>query len=179
MKKIVSMIGAALLLSATLSGCNSNSGQTEIQADTTQQVVEEKPIVDVNEANKQKGAEFMAKKAEEGYTKTASGLLYKVLTPGNGAQFTGNKPVMVKYVGKHIDGQEFDNSHGEAVPFELNSVIPGFSEMIKLMKPGMKVEVVIPPNLGYGDRGIGDLIKPGETLVFEMETVGEVPAENR
>ena len=124
------------------------------------------------EGNKKKGTEYINKMAKQGYTKTASGMLYKVLAPGNGANFTGEKDVMVKYVGKHIDGKEFDNSHGEAVPFNVKQVVPGFAEMLKLMKPGMKVEVIMPSNLGYGDQG-NQVIEPGETLVFVMETVGE------
>lgn len=128
------------------------------------------------DVNKKKGAEFVAKKSKEGYTKTASGLLYKVSKQGNGANFTEDDEVMVKYVGKHINGKEFDNSKGEAVPFNLKHVIPGFAEMLKLMKPGMEVEVIIPGDLAYGDRGTGD-IEPGETLVFKMETVGVKPAE--
>ena len=129
------------------------------------------------EPNKKKGADFIAKKLKAGgYTKTASGIIYKVLAPGEGKNFTDEDVVLTKYVGKHIDGKEFDNSKGEAVPFRLNGVVPGFAEMIKLMKPGMKVEVIIPSELAYGDRGQG-AIEGGETLVFEMETTGVQPKE--
>ena len=122
--------------------------------------------------NKQQGAEYVAKKLKEkGYKKTASGLVYKVISKGKGKQFVDGDVVLTKYVGKHIDGTEFDSSEGEAVPFELNHVIPGFAEAIKLMSPGAKMEIIIPSDLAYGDRGNGPL-EPGETLVFELETVG-------
>ena len=128
--------------------------------------------------NKKAGEAFVNKKAKEaGYTKTKSGIVYKVLAEGAGENFTDADDIMVKYVGKHIDGKEFDRSD-EPVPFRTQGVIPGFSEMLKLMKPGMKVEVIIPGELAYGTNGAGD-IGPNETLVFEMETVGLKPASDK
>lgn len=123
--------------------------------------------------NKKDGEEFLAKKAKEaGYQKTPSGIVYKVITEGKGENFTDKDVVMVNYVGKHIDGKEFDSSK-EPVPFQTSQVVPGFAEMIKLMKPGMKVEVIIPGELAYGPEGREPTIGSNETLVFEMETVGK------
>ena len=123
--------------------------------------------------NKKAGQAYAEKKAKEaGYQKTPSGLVYKVLNEGSGANFTDKDVVMVKYTGKHIHGKEFDSSKDEAVPFQLNQVVPGFAEMIKLMKPGQKVEVIIPSDLAYGPEGREPTIGSNETLVFEMETVG-------
>ena len=123
--------------------------------------------------NKKAGQAYAEKKAKEaGYQKTPSGLVYKVLNEGSGANFTDKDVVMVKYTGKHIDGKEFDSSKDEAVPFQLNQVGPSFAEMIKLMKPGQKVEVIIPSDLAYGPEGREPTIGSNETLVFEMETVG-------
>ncbi|MBQ0069862.1 MAG: FKBP-type peptidyl-prolyl cis-trans isomerase [Bacteroidales bacterium] len=136
--------------------------------------------------NKKAGEAYANKKVKEGYKKTQSGLVYKVLAEGAGENFKDGDVVMTKYVGKHIDGSEFDSSKGQAVPFDLKAVVPGFSEMLKLMKPGMKVEVVIPAELAYGEEG-NQVIGPNETLVFEIETVeankmdapqgGKVPVE--
>lgn len=130
--------------------------------------------------NKADGEAFLAKKAKEaGYQKTESGLLYKVITEGKGENFTDKDVVLVNYVGKHIDGKVFDQSKDKPASFPLNGVIPGFAEMIKLMKPGQKVEVIIPSNLAYGEEGTEGEIGPNETLIFEMETVGvdtSVPA---
>ncbi len=126
-------------------------------------------------ANKKAGEAYINKvKADKSYKTTASGLLYKVVAQGKGGEtFKANDVVMTKYVGKHIDGKEFDSSKGEAVPFNLAQVIPGFREMIMLMTPGMKVEVVIPSDQAYGDTPQPNgPIGPNETLVFEIETLG-------
>ena len=123
--------------------------------------------------NKKAGEAFLTKKAgEAGYQKTPSGIVYKVINEGKGENFTDKDVVMVNYVGKHIDGKEFDSSK-EPVPFQTNQVVPGFAEMLKLMKPGMKVEVIIPSDLAYGPEGREPTIGSNETLVFEMETVGK------
>ncbi len=128
--------------------------------------------------NKKAGEAFINKKAKEaGYQKHKSGIVYKVLTEGAGENFTDSDEIMVKYVGKHIDGKEFDRSDNP-VPFRMQGVVPGFSEMLKLMKPGMKVEVIIPAELAYGVNGTGD-IGPNETLVFEMETTGLAPKKDK
>lgn len=127
----------------------------------------------VAQKNKKDGADFLASKVKEGYKKTPSGMAYKVLNEGAGENFTDNDVVMVKYVGKHINGEEFDSSKDEPVAFHLNQVVKGFAEMIKLMKPGMKVEVIIPGDLAYGPEGREPTIGSNETLVFEMETVGK------
>ena len=128
-------------------------------------------------ANKKAGQAFLDKKAKEaGYQKTPSGLVYKVVTEGKGENFTDKDVVLVKYTGKHIDGKEFDSSKDEAVPFHLSQVVPGFAEMIKLMKPGQKVEVIIPSDLAYGPEGREPTIGSNETLIFEMETVGKQEA---
>ncbi|MBQ7690798.1 MAG: FKBP-type peptidyl-prolyl cis-trans isomerase [Muribaculaceae bacterium] len=128
--------------------------------------------------NKKAGQAFLDKKAKEaGYQKTPSGIVYKVLAEGSGDNFTEEDEVMVKYVGRHIDNKEFDKSE-EPVPFRMQGVVAGFAEMLKLMKPGMKVECIIPGELAYGVNGSGE-IGPNETLVFEMETVGVAPKTDK
>jgi len=124
--------------------------------------------------NKQKGDEYMSKlKDDKSYTFTQSGLAYKVEKQGaaGGKNFTDDDVVLVKYTGKHLDGKEFDSSKGDSVPFNLKQVVPGFAEMLKLMKPGDKVTAVIPAELAYGVEGNRG-IDPNETLIFEMEAVG-------
>lgn len=122
--------------------------------------------------NKKAGEAFAAKKAKEaGYTKTASGLIYKVINEGAGNNFTENDVIMVNYRGTHIDGKEFDASK-EPVAFRMAQVVPGFAEVLKLMKPGMKVEAILPADIAYGADGSSPVIGPNETLVFEIETVG-------
>ena len=124
-------------------------------------------------ANKKAGEEYMNKlKNDTSYTFTKSGIAYKVLAEGEGINFSDSDVVKVNYVGKHIDGTEFDKSpEGQPVPFNLKQVIPGFAEMIQLMKPGSKVTVVIPGDQAYGPQGNRG-IEPNETLIFDIETLG-------
>ncbi len=127
--------------------------------------------------NKRVGEAFLEEKAaQQGYTKTESGLVYKVLKEGSGSNFKDGDVVLVNYRGTHINGEEFDSNGDKPIPFDLSQVIPGFAEMVKLMKPGQKVEAIIPSDLAYGIEGSRS-IKPNETLVFEMETVGIKPKE--
>jgi FKBP-type peptidyl-prolyl cis-trans isomerase FklB len=69
------------------------------------------------------------------------------------------------------DGTKFDSSYdrGQTIKFGLNQVIPGWTEGLQLMKPGGKGYFLIPPQLGYGDRGAGNVIPPNSTLVFVVE----------
>ena len=123
-------------------------------------------------ANKKAGEEYMAKlKNDKDYIFTKSGIAYKVLAAGEGKNFADSDVVKVNYVGRHINGEEFDKSGEAPVPFNLKQVIPGFAEMIQLMKPGSKVTVVIPGELAYGPQGNRG-IEPNETLIFDIETLG-------
>ena len=123
-------------------------------------------------ANKKAGEEYMSKlKSDKDYTFTKSGIAYKVIAAGEGKNFSDSDVVKVNYEGRHINGEVFDKSGENPVPFNLKQVIPGFSEMIQLMKPGSKVTVVIPGELAYGPQGNRG-IEPNETLIFDIETLG-------
>ena len=122
--------------------------------------------------NKKDGEEYMAKlKNDKSYTFTKSGIAYKVLAEGEGKNFSDSDVVKVNYVGRHLNDSIFDQSGENPVPFNLKLVIPGFAEMIQLMKPGSKVTVVIPSELAYGPLG-NRSIEPNETLIFDIETLG-------
>ncbi|MEM7195991.1 MAG: FKBP-type peptidyl-prolyl cis-trans isomerase [Pseudomonadota bacterium] len=84
---------------------------------------------------------------------------------------TATDTVVVHYQGTLIDGTVFDSSYsrGEPATFPLSGIIPGWQEILQLMRAGDKWEVVIPPQLAYGERGAGASIGPNETLVFEIE----------
>ena len=125
--------------------------------------------------NIQKGAEFLAEnKTKEGVQTTASGLQYLILKEGTGNERPGPKGfVKVHYHGTLIDGTVFDSSvdRGAPIEFGLHQVIPGWTEGLQLMVVGQKVRLFIPSNLGYGNRNMGT-IKPGSTLIFDVELLG-------
>jgi FKBP-type peptidyl-prolyl cis-trans isomerase FkpA/FKBP-type peptidyl-prolyl cis-trans isomerase FklB len=104
-------------------------------------------------------------------TKTASGLVIATLKPGNGASPKAGDTVKVHYHGTLIDGSVFDSSvqRGEPATFPLGNVIPCWTEGLQRMKVGGKSRLVCPATLAYGDRGAPPRIKPGATLVFEVE----------
>lgn len=107
-------------------------------------------------------------------TTTASGLKIAFKERGNGAQAAAGTVVKVHYVGKLLNGTEFDNSlkRGEPIQFPLGQgyVIKGWDEGIALMKVGDKATLVIPSELGYGAQDMGN-IPPNSTLVFDVELI--------
>jgi peptidylprolyl isomerase len=101
-------------------------------------------------------------------------LVVTELAEGNGAEATAGSTVSVHYVGvAHSTGEEFDASYnrGEPLNFRLGvgQVISGWDQGVQGMKVGGRRQLVIPPHLGYGDRGAGAVIKPGETLIFVVD----------
>jgi len=103
---------------------------------------------------------------------TESGLQIKDLVVGTGEQARDGAIVSVHYTGWLVDGTKFDSSVDKGTPFEFplgqGRVIKGWDEGVATMRVGGKRELTIPPDLAYGDRSAGAIIKPGSTLVFEI-----------
>ena len=98
------------------------------------------------------------------------------VTVGDGAEATAGKTVTVHYVGvAHSTGEEFDASWNRGEPLRLRlgvgQVIAGWDQGLQGMRVGGRRKIVIPPHLGYGDRGAGSAIKGGETLIFVVDLV--------
>ena len=135
-----------------------------------------------NSSNKKEEATI-----EETHTATAqTPILGQEITTPTGLKYidevlgTGNTPkigdkVNVHYTGTLEDGTKFDSSHDRNQPFEftlgIGRVIKGWDEGVATMKEGGKRKLIIPPHLGYGEKGAGDVIPPGSTLHFDVELI--------
>ncbi len=104
---------------------------------------------------------------------TGTGLKYKVITSGTGASPKPGQTVFVHYIGTLEDGSKFDSSRDRNSPFSFKlgagQVIKGWDEGLALMRVGDRYTLIIPPELGYGDRGAGGVIPPKATLIFDVE----------
>jgi peptidylprolyl isomerase/FKBP-type peptidyl-prolyl cis-trans isomerase FklB len=122
---------------------------------------------------------FLAKNAKEpGVVTLPDGLQYKIVTSGPA---TGLKPhlqdeVKVNYEGKLIDGKVFDSSYERGQPYAapLQNLVKGWQEALQLMRPGDVWMLYVPPELGYGAEGQGQ-IPPGAALIFKIELIDSLP----
>ena len=131
-------------------------------------------IAEISAKKQNESATFLANNAKnDGFVVTATGLQYKILEEGKGKSPTSEDKVIAHYTGKLLDGTVFDSSHdrGEPATFPVSGVIKGWQEALPMMKEGGKWQIVVPANLAYGDRGVGNLIGPNETLIFDIELV--------
>ena len=122
--------------------------------------------------NLEDGEKFLTEnKKQKGVVTLPSGLQYKIVKEGSGESPKATDTVTTNYRGKLIDGTEFDSSYtrGEPARFAVNAVIPGWTEALQLMKPGAQWVLYIPPKLAYGENGVGNLIGPNATLVFDVD----------
>ena len=123
-------------------------------------------------AVKQTGEDFLKENAKKKDVSTLeSGVQYKILQAGTGPVPTATQKVKVHYEGRALDGTVFDSSYkrGNPTEFRCNQVIKGWTEALTHMPVGSTWEVYIPYQLGYGERGAGEDIKPYSMLIFKIE----------
>ncbi len=121
-----------------------------------------------------KGAGKIAADASKSFTKTDSGLKYRVLRKGTDTKPKATDKIEVHYHGWLDGGRVFDSSYdrGETIAFGLNQVIKGWTEGMQLVGEGGMIELEIPSDLGYGASGAGGVIPPNATLHFLVELKG-------
>ena len=144
------------------------------------QQLQQSRVAALGEIEKKAGAAFLTKAAsEKGSIKTESGIVITPIKPGSGATPKDSDVVKVHYHGTLIDGTVFDSSvkRGEPATFPLSQVVKCWTEGLQHIKAGGKSRLVCPSNLAYGDRGMPPVIKPGATLIFEVELLEIVPKE--
>jgi FKBP-type peptidyl-prolyl cis-trans isomerase len=129
------------------------------------------------EKEKTAGAKFMAEnKKRKGVVTTASGLQYEIITVGTGIKPKATDTIVAHYAGSLTNGTEFESSYknGSPITYPANQLVPGWTEALQMMPAGSKWRLFIPSDLGYGDRGSGQ-IPGGATLIFEMELLEVKP----
>jgi FKBP-type peptidyl-prolyl cis-trans isomerase len=132
-------------------------------------------LAEMKDKNKKEGDTYLAEnKKKAGVVETASGLQYEVLKEGTGEKAKATDTVKVEYVGTLISGKEFDSTvkHGKPAQFQVDQVIPGWSEALQLMNPGTKLRLAIPSSLAYGEQGAAPMIEPNSVLLFDVELLG-------
>lgn len=117
-------------------------------------------------------------KKREGVTVTPSGLLFEVITEGEGPHPAPTDIVKVTYTGRLSDGTVFDSTE-RPIQFPVNRLVPGFTEGLQLMKPGGEYRIIIPPALGYGDKGAAGVIPAGAALDFTVTLLEILPPQQQ
>ena len=129
------------------------------------------------------GKAFLAKNAKApGVKVLPSGLQYKIVRsgPADGLRPHKGDEVKVNYEGKLLNGKVFDSSYdrGQPAAMPLDALIPGWIEALQLMRPGDEWVLYVPPELGYGAEGAGE-IPPNATLIFRIELINFLPGPGR
>ena len=127
------------------------------------------------EANKEKAAAARLAEISKGAKETISGLKYFVRREGSGPRPAKGARIKAHYTGTLVDGTKFDSSRDRGQPLEfavgVGQVIAGWDEALLDMRKGEQRTLIIPPHLGYGERGAGGVIPPNATLIFDVELV--------
>jgi FKBP-type peptidyl-prolyl cis-trans isomerase FklB len=125
-------------------------------------------------ANLKEGRKYLQRNAKRGDVVVLDdGVQYEILRPGSGPAPAPDGRVTVHYQGTLLDGRVFDSSYRRSEPstFQVDRTIAGWRKVLALMKEGAKWRVVVPAELGYGEKGVGDEIPPNATLLFDIELI--------
>jgi len=142
---------------------------TAVQAELRQRQARSRSV---SENNRQRGEAFLAEnKTKEGVVALPSGLQYKILKAGEGQKPAEADTVAIHYRGTLLDGTEFISSKPDLPgTFQVQEAfLPALKEVLPLMPVGSKWRLFVPPQLAYGDRGVGRQIGPKETIIFDVE----------
>jgi FKBP-type peptidyl-prolyl cis-trans isomerase len=164
--------------SASTAPATSNSAASTTPSPTSNSVASI-PSGGLAAKNLQESSKFLEdNKKKSGVITLPSGLQYQIIKEGAGQTPGTSDFVAVHYRGTLINGQEFDSSLKSKQPatFAVNAVIPGWTEALQLMKPGSKWMLYVPPQLAYGEKGVGHIIQPNSALIFEVELISVKPA---
>jgi peptidylprolyl isomerase len=172
------LAAAVLAASLVLTACGKPAMPSSDTTPTESPKPAEAAPAETASTSKWSAAELASLKEKFGdLQETPSGLLYRILTAGDGVTKPAKgQRVTAHYTGTFPDGREFDSSVRRGQPFQfiagIKQVIPAWDEAILEMSKGEKRIIVVPHFLGYGERGAGGVIPPRATLVFEMELLG-------
>lgn len=158
------------------------AGETKMDRDSAMNFIREYFYIRKPARTKAESEKFLqeVEANNKNVKKTASGLLYEIITPGDTIKPAVTDQVKVTYEGKLKNGKVFDSTfeRGDTAQFALNQVISGWTEGLQLIGKGGKIKLWVPSELAYGPQGTGNgAIGPNEALVFEVELIDVIPVD--
>lgn len=162
---------AAFMVTTLLSGCPDEAGTPPESGSQTAPPETASPKVGAPE--KKVNERVTVENADIPFEETESGLQYRILQEGDGHTADRGDFVICYYRGWLDDGTEFVNIYktGESQNFPIGSMLPGFREAMKYVKAGGKIELIVPPELGFGEAGSPPTVPPDATLHFEIDVI--------